>query len=168
MAPPTSSEDKPGATGAAGAPSAGGSFVRRDQLLQIEEDVQKLWAQEKPYEVEVGRLKRPEFVPASGAPGGPASTGAPGGPLVKNKFFCTFPYPYMNGLLHLGHGYTLCRAEFPARYFRLRGKNVLWPFALHCTGMPILACADKLKREIEMKKKQELQDKKATAEVHSP
>lgn len=29
------------------------------------------------------------------------------------------------------------------------GKKVLFPFGFHCTGMPIKACADKLKREIE-------------------
>ena len=39
--------------------------------------------------------------------------------------------------------------QFTARYQRLKGKNVLWPFGFHCTGMPIRACADKLKREME-------------------
>lgn len=27
---------------------------------------------------------------------------------------------------------------------------VLFPFGFHCTGMPIKACADKLKREMEV------------------
>lgn len=30
------------------------------------------------------------------------------------------------------------------------GKKVLFPFGFHCTGMPIKACADKLKREMEL------------------
>ncbi|KAL8450833.1 hypothetical protein Emed_002290 [Eimeria media] len=144
----------PAASGGGGPPAAsggGGSFVRRDRLLHMEEEVQRLWEKTRPYETDVGALKRPAFVPAASGGGGAPPEG---GPLVKNKFFCTFPYPYMNGLLHLGHGYTLCRAEFQARYFRLRGKNVLWPFALHCTGMPILACADRLKREIESRKRE--------------
>lgn len=36
------------------------------------------------------------------------------------------------------------------RYQRLQGKKVLFPFGFHCTGMPIKACADKLKRELEL------------------
>lgn len=40
--------------------------------------------------------------------------------------------------------------QFAVRYHRLKGKRVLFPFAFHCTGMPIKACADKLKREMEL------------------
>lgn len=65
------------------------------------------------------------------------------------KYFVTFPYPYMNGRLHLGHTFSLSKAEFSIRYHRLKGKNVLFPLGFHCTGMPIKACADKLKRELE-------------------
>ena len=66
----------------------------------------------------------------------------------KQKFFLTFPYPYMNGRLHLGHAFSLSKCEFSARFWKLKGKDVLWPFAFHCTGMPIAACADRLKREL--------------------
>lgn len=58
----------------------------------------------------------------------------------------TFPFPYMNGALHFGHAYTLTKAEFTARFKRLTGHNSLFPFGFHCTGMPIMASADKLKR----------------------
>lgn len=61
----------------------------------------------------------------------------------------TFPYPYMNGRLHLGHTFTLTKCEFSIGYQRLLGKKCLFPFGLHCTGMPIKAGADKLKREME-------------------
>uniref|UniRef100_A0A8C5BEW2 leucine--tRNA ligase n=1 Tax=Gadus morhua TaxID=8049 RepID=A0A8C5BEW2_GADMO len=68
----------------------------------------------------------------------------------KNKYFVTFPYPYMNGRLHLGHTFSMSKCEFGVGYQRLRGKQCLFPFGLHCTGMPIKACADKLKREMEV------------------
>ncbi|XP_058058013.1 leucine--tRNA ligase, cytoplasmic [Anopheles bellator] len=66
------------------------------------------------------------------------------------KFLVTFPYPYMNGRLHLGHAFSLSKAEFAVRYHRLKGRKVLFPLGFHCTGMPIKACADKLKREVEL------------------
>ena len=65
----------------------------------------------------------------------------------KSKFLVTFPYPYMNGLLHLGHGFSLTKSEFQSRYQRTVGKNVLFPFSFHCTGMPIAAAANRIKTE---------------------
>ena len=67
---------------------------------------------------------------------------------MQTKYMTTFPYPYMNGYLHLGHGFSMTKSEFSARYNRQLGKNVLFPFAFHCTGMPMTAAALKLKREI--------------------
>ena len=53
------------------------------------------------------------------------------------KYMATFPYPYMNGRLHLGHAFTLSKAEFAVRFERMMGKRVLFPMGFHCTGMPI-------------------------------
>eukprot|EP00629_Pelagomonadales_sp_RCC1024_P016984 CAMPEP_0119267644 /NCGR_PEP_ID=MMETSP1329-20130426/5712_1 /TAXON_ID=114041 /ORGANISM="Genus nov. species nov., Strain RCC1024" /LENGTH=1109 /DNA_ID=CAMNT_0007267579 /DNA_START=194 /DNA_END=3519 /DNA_ORIENTATION=- len=97
---------------------------RRDALLAMERAVQQQWDREGTFE---------------------ANAGAPGQP----KFFVTFPYPYMNGRLHLGHAFSLTKAEFAAGFKRLRGHNVLFPFGFHCTGMPIQAAANKLKAEIQ-------------------
>jgi leucyl-tRNA synthetase len=66
------------------------------------------------------------------------------------KWFGNFPYPYMNGSLHLGHAFTISKIEFAAGYQRLLGKRVLFPHGFHVTGMPIKASADKIIREIEM------------------
>ncbi|CAJ0941487.1 unnamed protein product, partial [Mesorhabditis belari] len=67
----------------------------------------------------------------------------------SEKYLTTFPYPYMNGRLHLGHTFTISKCEFSVGYQRMIGKKCLFPFGFHCTGMPIKACADKLKREME-------------------
>lgn len=61
----------------------------------------------------------------------------PGAGSKPPKFFGNFPYPYMNGMLHLGHAFSLSKLEFASAYHRLNGDEVLFPFAFHCTGMPI-------------------------------
>ncbi|XP_042013598.1 leucine--tRNA ligase, cytoplasmic-like [Salvia splendens] len=105
----------------------GKSFARRDRLLEIESQVQKWWS-----EGDVFRADAKDSPPKAG-----------------EKFYGNFPFPYMNGHLHLGHVFSLSKLEFAAAYHRLRGANVLLPFGFHCTGMPIKASADKLDREIE-------------------
>ena len=109
--------------------AAGGASARRDLLLAIQRDAQQRWDAGKVFEVDA-----PEG--AEGAPG--------------EKYFANFPYPYMNGLLHLGHAFSLSKVEFATAFHRLLGEKVLFPQGFHCTGMPIKACADKIKREIEM------------------
>ncbi|VVB81442.1 Leucine--tRNA ligase [uncultured archaeon] len=69
----------------------------------------------------------------------------------KPKFMLTTPYPYANGLLHIGHTYTYMRVEAFARYKRMKGYNVLFPFAFHATGSPIDTAA---KRVAENEEKQ--------------
>eukprot|EP01038_Epipyxis_sp_PR26KG_P005664 gene5664-7821_t len=98
------------------------SFARRDHLRDIEQRIQDKWANKKTFEANYDES--------------------------KPKYMITFPYPYMNGRLHLGHAFSLTKAEFTARYQRLKGYNVLFPFAFHCTGMPIQAAANKLKEEM--------------------
>ena len=73
----------------------------------------------------------------------------------KTAHLITFPYPYMNGKLHLGHLYTLSKAEFHSRFLELRNYNVLFPFSFHCTGMPISASAQKLSKELATLPKEE-------------
>lgn len=67
---------------------------------------------------------------------------------TKPKYMATFPYAYMNGRLHLGHALTISQVDFMCRYQELQGKHVLFPFAYHGTGMPIVACANRLKQEL--------------------
>ncbi|OQR82037.1 leucyl-tRNA synthetase, cytoplasmic [Thraustotheca clavata] len=97
-------------------------FGRRDHLIEIEKQVQKRWEDAKLFE----RRVEPS----------------------KKKFLATFPFPYMNGMLHIGHGFTITKAEFATRYHRLKGENAMFPFGFHCTGMPIQAAANKLTTEL--------------------
>ena len=113
----------------ADAASAPGKFHRRDRLIEIEANIQKKWKDLKAFECDA---------PAKGVS------------VEKGeKFMVTFPYPYMNGRLHLGHGFSVTKAEFAVRFNRLQGKRSLFPFAFHCTGMPIQSAAGNLKRELE-------------------
>jgi leucyl-tRNA synthetase len=97
--------------------------AKRDALCAAEIEVQALWEREKAFECN----------PPS------SSSADDNNDKRKEKFIVTFPYPYSNGHLHLGHAFSLTKAVFRAQFERNRGKNSLFPFAFHCTGMPIQA-----------------------------
>ncbi|KAL5242259.1 hypothetical protein ACI65C_009669 [Semiaphis heraclei] len=103
--------------------------VKVEYLRQIEKEIQRQWHEQKIHEIDAPPSK---------------NTKRKG----DEKYLVTFPFPYMNGRLHLGHTFSLSKCEFAVRFQRLKGKQVLFPFGFHCTGMPIKACADKLKWEI--------------------
>ena len=63
----------------------------------------------------------------------------------KRKFFVTFPFPYMNGPLHVGHGFTATKVDVYARFKRMQGFNVLFPWAWHWTGETIAGASKRLK-----------------------
>lgn len=102
---------------------AGAKDDKKNELLKIEQEIQKQWEEEQ-----INEQQAEEGVP---------------------KYLVTFPYAYMNGTLHLGHIFSFSKADFTARFKRLTGYNALFPYAFHCTGMPIKAAADKLRDELE-------------------
>ena len=65
--------------------------------------------------------------------------------LSKKKFFITFPFSYMNGPLHVGHGFTATRVDAVARFRRMQGYNVLFPWAWHWTGETIAGASERVK-----------------------
>lgn len=77
-----------------------------EYLLQIENEVQQQWEAEKVFE--------------SNAPAQPRKD-------PNEKFMVTFPFPYMNGRLHLGHTFSLSKAEviMTLSMFRCKGFIVL-------------------------------------------
>ena len=46
------------------------------------------------------------------------------------------PPPTVSGEIHMGHIFSYAQAEFIARYKRMRGFNVFYPFGLDNNGLP--------------------------------
>lgn len=113
--------------------------ARRDVLIAIEKKYQKIWADEHQFEIDAPTLDEE-----------PVSMDSEELQKKYPKFMSSMAYPYMNGVLHAGHCFTLSKVEFSVGFERMNGKRALFPLGFHCTGMPILACADKLKREAEL------------------
>ena len=72
--------------------------VRFDRLGEIELEMQNVWA------------SNPDKYIYQNAPEDYHSKSM----AQKNseKYMVTFPYPYMNGYLHLGHAFSMSKAEF--------------------------------------------------------
>jgi leucyl-tRNA synthetase len=65
---------------------------------------------------------------------------------ARQKVMVTFPFPYMNGPLHVGHAFSASRVDAYARFKRMQGYNVLWPWAWHWTGQPLLGASQRVAR----------------------
>ncbi|KAK4046224.1 cytosolic leucyl tRNA synthetase [Microbotryomycetes sp. JL201] len=139
----SSTTAKPGPASTVAPPAANTS--KRDRLIELERNAQRRWAADKAFETNSPYTDGTLPVPTDNF-----TQEAAKARQDRPKWMGTFPYPYMNGSLHLGHAFTISKIEFAAGYERMRGKRVLWPVGFHCTGMPIKAAADKIVREIEM------------------
>ena len=63
--------------------------------------MQAMWEKEKPFEVDAPEdMSEEQYVRKTD---------------FTSSFMATFPYPYMNGMLHLGHAFTATKAEFATR-----------------------------------------------------
>jgi len=60
------------------------------------------------------------------------------------KKFITVAYPYPNSPQHIGHGRTYTLADVHARFYRMKGYNVLFPMGFHYTGTPVLGMAKRI------------------------
>jgi leucyl-tRNA synthetase len=92
-------------------------MAERLDWKNIESKWQKSWEDEKVFQVEVDKRK---------------------------KYYITTPYPYMSGLLHIGHIITYIIPEAVSRFKRMQGYNVLFKYGFHCTGTPINAAAQRV------------------------
>ena len=105
-------------------------FVKRDYLRTHERVIQQLWKEHHVFE---------SNAPSLSTSNSSSSSSSSQDEKEESSFFVTFPYPYMNGVLHIGHAFSFSKALFRSLYEQLHQKNTLLPFAFHCTGMPIQA-----------------------------
>jgi valyl-tRNA synthetase len=56
------------------------------------------------------------------------------------------PPPTVSGTLHVGHVYSYTQADIVARYFRMSGRNVLYPIGWDDNGLPTERLVEKVKK----------------------
>jgi leucyl-tRNA synthetase len=70
-------------------------------------------------------------------------------PAEKEKYYLTVAYPYPSGAMHVGHGRTYIVPDVIARFWRMRGRQVLYPMAFHVTGAPVIGISKRIARHDE-------------------
>ncbi len=65
-------------------------------------------------------------------------------PNEKESIMITSAIPYVNSPPHMGHLRTYGTPDTFARYMRMRGFNVLFPFGFHATGTPVIGYAKRI------------------------
>ncbi len=68
----------------------------------------------------------------------------------KKKWYYLTMFPYPSGDLHIGHWYAMAPSDAHARFFRMRGYNVLFPIGFDAFGLPAENAA--IKKRIHPKK----------------
>ncbi|MFZ5353916.1 MAG: valine--tRNA ligase [Bacillota bacterium] len=64
---------------------------------------------------------------------------------IKEVYSIDTPPPTVNGNLHIGHIFSYTQAEMIARYQRMQGKNVFYPFGFDDNGLPTERLVEKEK-----------------------
>jgi len=70
-------------------------------------------------------------------------------PSEKEKYYLNVAYPYPSGAMHVGHGRTYIVPDVIARFWRMRGRQVLYPMAFHVTGAPVIGISKRISRQDE-------------------
>ncbi|KQC05651.1 MAG: leucine--tRNA ligase [Methanoculleus sp. SDB] len=65
-------------------------------------------------------------------------------PVESEKFYLTVAYPYPSGAMHVGHGRTYIVPDVIARFWRMKGRQVLYPMAFHVTGTPVIGISRRI------------------------
>jgi valyl-tRNA synthetase len=94
-------------------------FPQRYDAAEAERRWQHIWASERLY----------EFDPADPRP----------------PFAIDTPPPTVSGTIHIGHVYSYVQAEAMARFWRMQGHNVYYPFGFDDNGLPTERFVEKLR-----------------------
>jgi leucyl-tRNA synthetase len=65
-------------------------------------------------------------------------------PGKLEKFYLNVAFPYPSGAMHVGHGRTYIVPDVVARFWRMRGKQVLFPMGFHVTGAPVVGISKRI------------------------
>jgi valyl-tRNA synthetase len=68
-------------------------------------------------------------------------------PQKKEKIFSIdTPPPTLSGKMHLGHAFSYTHQDIIARYHRMKGENVFYPFGVDDNGLPTERLVEKLNK----------------------
>ncbi len=70
-------------------------------------------------------------------------------PAEKEKYYLNVAFPYPSGAMHVGHGRTYTVPDVVARFWRMRGKQVLFPMGFHVTGTPVIGISRRIAKRDE-------------------
>jgi len=74
---------------------------------------------------------------------------------IKETFTIDTPPPTVSGKMHLGHAFSYTQQDIIARYQRMRGKNVFFPFGTDDNGLPTEKLVEKKKNILSTKMSRE-------------
>ncbi len=64
----------------------------------------------------------------------------------KELYVIDTPPPTISGKMHLGHAFSFSQMDFIARYHRMKGRNVFYPFGTDDNGLPTALLVEKKKK----------------------